>query len=144
MKSLAASLLLRYGLCPCPRKKRSRRRRSTRRGSNGSARLRAAVETNPGFGAEISTLELLDDSALWNAAQTRMPRTDSERMEELHRKQRVTGLSDAEAQELARLEEQYERVILVRSHSASLLEQRGHDIRRLTSSHENRRLAPGG
>jgi len=102
------------------------------------------VETNPGFGAEISTLELLDDSALWNAAQTRMPRTDSERMEELHRKQRVTGLSDAEAQELARLEEQYERVILVRSHSASLLEQRGHDIRRLTSSHENRRLAPGG
>lgn len=44
-----------------------------------------------------------------------------------------------EAEELARLEQQYERVILVRSHSTSLLEMRGQDIRSLTRS-----LAPGG
>lgn len=91
-----------------------------------SARLGAALEANPGLAAEIPHLRLLDDPALWNAAQTRMPQPDSERMEELHRKQRLTGLSEAEAQELARLEQQYERVILVRSHSALLLEQRGH------------------
>ena len=124
--------------------KTSDRKTSSKAGTDHGVRLRAAVETNPAFSAEISTLELLDDSALWNAAQTRMPQSDSERMEDLHRKKRVTGLSEAEAQELARLEQQYERVILVRSHSASLLQQRGHDIRRLTSSHEGRRLAPGG
>ena len=97
-----------------------------------STRLKAAVATHPAFDEEISSLALLDDSALWNAALTRMPEPDSERLEELHRKQRLTGLSEAEAHELARLEQQYDRVILVRSHSASLLQHRGHDIRRLT------------
>lgn len=106
-----------------------------------SAHLRAAVEANPAF--EIASLELLDDAALWNAAQTRMPPPDAEWMEELHRKQRLTGLSEAEAQELARLEQQYDRVILVRSHSTWLLEQRGHDIRRLIPNNESRRPASG-
>lgn len=101
------------------------------------------METNPALDAEISNLGLLDDSALWNAAQTKMPQSDSERMEELHRKQRLTGLSKAESEELSRLEQQYERVILVRSHSALLLEQRGHDIRRLTFNNKSRRPAPG-
>jgi prevent-host-death family protein len=112
--------------------------------SEGKSRLRAAVKTHPTFGPEISTLELLDDRALWNAAETEMPRSDSERMEKLHRTHRLTGLSEAEAQELARLEQQYERVILVRNHSTALLEQRGHDIRKLTSSKVSRGLAPGG
>jgi hypothetical protein len=107
-------------------------------------RLRTVLETNPAYDAEISALALLDDRALWNAAGTQMPPSDSERMEELHRKQRLTVLSEAEAEELARLEQQYERVILVRSHSASLLEQRGHDISSLTSRHERRNLASGG
>jgi hypothetical protein len=114
-----------------------------------SARLRAVVETSPAF--EVRSLELLDDSALWNAAQTRMPSSDADRMEDLHRRQRLTGLSEAESQELARLELQYERVILVRSHSTWLLEQRGHDIQRLISSNGSRRssgqlrrLMPGG
>lgn len=98
---------------------------------NRDVRLTAALATAPAFGAEIANLELLSDAALWNAAQTRMPPSDSERMEELHRKQRLTGLSEVEAEELARLEQQFERVILVRSHSTSLLEKRGHDIRSL-------------
>ena len=98
------------------------------------ARLKAVVETNPGFEKEISNLELLDDDALRMATQTGMPRLDSRRMEELHRRQRLTGLSDAEGQELSRLEQQYERVILVRSHSTWLLEQRGHDVHSLTSA----------
>ena len=91
--------------------------------------LSAAVGTNQALRAEISKLELLDDFALLMAAKTEMPPPDSKRMEELHRRQRLTGLSETEAQELSRLEQQFERVILVRSHSAWLLEQRGHDIR---------------
>ena len=109
-------------------------RRTGRKGvvdQGSSARLKAALKANPEFDAEILGLDLLDDAALWNAAQTTMPQADSERMEAFHRKQRLTGLSDAETQELARLVQQYDRVILVRTHSAELLEQRGHDIRRL-------------
>jgi hypothetical protein len=102
-----------------------------------STAVPAAKKLSPGLDAELSALELLDDSALWEAAETRLPQPDAERMEELHRKQRLTGLSEAEFQELSRLEQQSERVILVRSHAAFLLEQRGHDIRsylrRLTS-----------
>ena len=125
-----------------------KRKTSTRRANRQSApdrtsRLKAAVKANPALDAEISSLELLDDPALWNAAQTKMPAPDSKQMEELHRKQRLTGLSEAEAQELSRLEQQYERVILVRSHSAWLLEQRGHDIRPLISSPKSRKLARG-
>ena len=112
--------------------------------ANLDVRLRAAVETRPGLAAEVSNLELLDDQALWNAARTRMPSVDSERMEGLHRKQRLTGLSEAEAQELVRLEQQYERVLLVRSHSAFLLEQRGHDIRKLHTTVESHDLTSAG
>ncbi|HSS52918.1 MAG TPA: hypothetical protein VLX28_28575 [Thermoanaerobaculia bacterium] len=107
------------------------------------ARLRAAVKSRPALEAEISSLDRLGDAALWNAAQTRMPQPDSERMEELHRKQRLTGLSEAEAQELGRLEQQYDRVILVRSHSALLLKERGHDIQGLSSGIESRRPKNG-
>jgi len=100
--------------------------------------------TEEEIAAEISNLELLADDALWNVAQTRMPPSDSERTEELHRKKRVTGLPESEAQELARLEQQYERVILVRCHSTSLLAKRRHDMHNLISGDETRRSAPGG
>jgi hypothetical protein len=108
-----------------------------------NARLRTALESAPALDTEITSLELLEDSALWNAAQTRMPPADSKRLEELHRKQRLTGLSETESQELARLEQQYERVILVRSHSTWLLEQRGHDIHKLVSGKKSCRPASG-
>lgn len=115
-----------------------------RAAADPSSRLKSVLKANPALAAEISSLELLDDSALRKAAQTSMPPADSERLEGLHRKQRLTGLSEAEAQELARLEHQYERVILVRSHSAWLLTQRGHDIPSLTfSSGESREPASG-
>jgi prevent-host-death family protein len=119
-------------------------RRADRTAAADQSTHLAAVATHPAFDAEISSLALLDDSALWNAALTRMPQSDSERLEDLHRKQRLTGLSEAEAHEIARLEQQYDRVILVRSHSASLLQHRGHHIRRLTSTQESRRSAPRG
>jgi hypothetical protein len=76
-------------------------------------------------------LQLLDDSALWQAARNRLPLLDSERMEELHRIDRQAGLSEAEAQELADIESQYEKVVMARSHAARLLAERGHNIRSL-------------
>lgn len=83
--------------------------------------------------AEVSALRFLDDSSLSQAAQTLLSLAASERMEELHRTDRRAGLSEAEAQELADLERQYDRVLMVRSHAARLLAQRGCDIRGLIS-----------
>ncbi len=98
-----------------------------------STAVPAAEELSPDLTTEISALRFLDDAALWQAARTRLPLSESERMEELHRIDRRTGLSKAEAKELADLERQYEKVLLVRSHAAQLLAQRGHDIRGLIS-----------
>jgi hypothetical protein len=123
---------------PRPVRHRTSNLQSVRRPATDRSRLKAVVKGSPDLGAEISSLALLEDSALWNAAQTKMPKPDSERMEGLHRKQRLTGLSEAEAQELSQLERQYERVILVRTRSASLLEQRGHDISPLISTARSR------
>lgn len=92
-----------------------------------------AVPAAEEFGAEVSALRFLDDAALVQAARTRLALPDSERMEELHRTDRRAGLSESEAQELADLERQYERVLMVRSHAARLLAQRGHDISSLIS-----------
>lgn len=98
-----------------------------------STAVPAAEELSSDFGTEVSALRFLDDAALLQAARTRLPLPDSERMEELHRTDRRAGLSESEAQELADLERQYERVLMVRSHAARLLAQRGHDIRSLIS-----------
>jgi hypothetical protein len=98
-----------------------------------STAVPAAEELSPDLGAEVSSLRFLDDAALWQAARSRLPLPESERMEELHRTDRRAGLSEPEAQELADLERQYEKVLLVRSHAARLLAQRGHDIRGLIS-----------
>jgi len=92
-----------------------------------------AVPAEEDLGVEVSALHFLDDAALWQAARNRLPLPESDRMEELHRKDRRAGLSEAEAQELADLERQYEKVLLVRSHAARLLTQRGHDICSLLS-----------
>src|SRR5215218_1811113 len=98
-----------------------------------STAVPAAEELSPDLDAEVSSLRFLDDAALWQAARTRLPIPDSERMEELHRIDRRADLSGAEAQELADLERQYEKVLLVRSHAARLLAQRGQDIHGLLS-----------
>jgi hypothetical protein len=130
--------------CRPMRRTETSNQRADRRAAVGrGARLSAAVNSRPALEAEISSLDRLGDAALWNAAQTRMPQPESERMEELHRKQRLTGLSKGEAQELSRLEQQYDRVILVRSHSAFLLKERGHDIQGLASGSERHRPKNG-
>src|SRR5215218_8201701 len=68
-----------------------------------STAVPAAEELSPVLGAEVSALRFLDDTALWQAARTRLPQPESERMEELHRTDRRTGLSEVEAQELTDL-----------------------------------------
>ena len=82
----------------------------------------------------ISPLILLDDEALWRAARSRLAPEAAAEMERLHLKRQHEGLSEAEAQTLARLVRQYERAMLVRAQAAALLKQRGFDVSELIAS----------
>ena len=63
----------------------------------------------------ITSMQMMDDSSLWNAAQSRMPAEAVNDLEELNAKQRQNGLSATEADALAALVRQYERYMLVRA-----------------------------
>jgi plasmid stability protein len=91
-----------------------------------------AAETLPAdLAGVISPLALLSDEELWQAARSRLAPELAGEMEDLHRKRQQEGLSEAEAQTLARLVRQYERAMLVRAQAAALLRQRGQDVSEL-------------
>jgi hypothetical protein len=85
----------------------------------------------PDLNEALSALSLLDDEALWDAAQCHLPKQAAERMESLHCQRQ--GLTKAEAQKLETLVQQYERYMLVRAEAAALLKQRGHDVSKILS-----------
>ena len=82
----------------------------------------------------ISPLSLLDDDALWQAARSHLPQEAADQLESLHLKRQREGLAETESQTLAGLVRQYERAMLVRSQSAALLKQRGHDVSNLATA----------
>ena len=76
----------------------------------------------------LSPLALLNDEALWRSARSTFPPDAAGQLEELHLKEQREGLTEAEAEITASLEQQYERVMLVRAQAAALLKQRGYDV----------------
>ncbi|MEW5941190.1 MAG: hypothetical protein AB1750_16120 [Chloroflexota bacterium] len=84
--------------------------------------------------AMLEDLSLLDDKSLRRAARTKMKASESAQMEKLHLKRQQVGLNASEAQALANLVRQYEKIMLVRAQSAALLKQRGHDISELLAT----------
>lgn len=84
--------------------------------------------------AAISSLALLDDTALWRTARVVFPPDAAQQLEELHVKRQREGLTDAEAQIVAALTQQYERTMLIRAQATALLKQRGHDVSSLLTS----------
>lgn len=84
----------------------------------------------------IDALSMLDDDDLWRAARHGLAPDKAEAIEELHVKRQREGLSASELEALATLMKEYTRVMLVRSRSAALLEQRGHDVSELCEEHE--------
>ena len=84
----------------------------------------------------ISALHLLDDEALWRAARTCLAPEKAADLEELHIKRQAEGLSASEAESLTTLMNEYTRTMLVRSRSAALLKQRGHDVSGLIQGNE--------
>lgn len=84
----------------------------------------------------IAALHLLSDEELWRAAKQCLAPEKSSEIEELHRRRQRDGLSASELEALATLMKEYTRTILVRSRSAALLKQRGHDVSELCEEHE--------
>ncbi len=78
--------------------------------------------------AAIAPLAVLDDEALWRAARSRLPATAVARLQALHDKRDVEGLTSSEQETLAALLRQYDRSMLVRARAAQLLHERGHDV----------------
>ena len=79
----------------------------------------------------IDSLVVLDDAALWQAAESRLADDIASELEALHDKRDGVGLTDSESQQLAALLRRYERHLLVRAQAAALLRERGHDVTRL-------------
>lgn len=84
----------------------------------------------------IAALHLLADEDLWRAAGQRLAAEKAGLIEELHFKRQREGLSASEVEALATLMREYTRVLLVRSRSAALLKERGHDVSRLLQDDE--------
>lgn len=86
--------------------------------------------------AAIGALPVLADEDLWRAARQRLAADKATAIEQLHHKRQSEGLSSTEAERLTMLMQEYTRVMLVRSRSAALLQQRGHDVSTLLEEHE--------
>jgi predicted transcriptional regulator len=84
----------------------------------------------------IAALHLLGDEDLWRAAKQSLAPEKATDLEELHIKRQSEGLSAPEVEALATLMKEYTRIMLVRSRSAALLKQRGHDVSGLLKGYE--------
>ena len=90
----------------------------------------------PEIAKEIAHLEHLDDASLWQTAQASLTAEMSDRLEQMHFKQRREGLSEIESHTLAALVRQYEQTMLIRAQAAMLLKKRGHDVSKLVNATE--------
>ncbi|WP_437992299.1 hypothetical protein [Sorangium sp. So ce145] len=84
----------------------------------------------------IAALHLLGDEELWRAARQGLAPEKAADLEALHLKRQSDGLSASDVEALATLMKEYTRIMLVRSRSAALLKQRGHDVSVLHQGHE--------
>lgn len=96
-----------------------------------AAAVPATTELSSELDNELGQLVLLDDNALWRAAQSHLSNDIAEQLEMLHLRRQREGLSPVEESELETNVRQYERAMLIRAQAAALLSQRGVDVSRL-------------
>jgi hypothetical protein len=82
----------------------------------------------------VSALHLLNDTALWRAAQSPLPTEVASQIENLHLKRQFEGLTPNETQILSALMRRYEQTLLVRAQATLLLKERGHDVSGLVAT----------
>jgi plasmid stability protein len=93
-----------------------------------------AATLPPDLNEALSSLALLDDEALWRAAQSHLPLEAAAEMERLHLKRQREGLTESEDETVSHLVQQYERYMLVRAQATTLLQERGYVISALKAS----------
>lgn len=76
----------------------------------------------------LDSLDLLDNPALWEIAQSNRPEAVAAEIETLTQKQQQEALSDEEAKKLTELTQEHERLITLRNQALILLKERGYDI----------------
>lgn len=81
----------------------------------------------------VDSLELLDNPALWEIAQSNRPEAVAAEIETLNQKQQQDALSDEEATKLTELTQEHERLIILRNQALILLKERGYDISGMNS-----------
>lgn len=77
---------------------------------------------------ELDQLTLLNDTELWQAAQTKLGEEAAAQMQTLVWKQQRDGLTTREQNKAEKLIQRYNRTMLVRAKAAVLLKTRGFDI----------------
>jgi hypothetical protein len=82
----------------------------------------------PELANDIAALALLNDAALWRAAQSTTPLSNQKRLDLLLDEKSRGALTARGQQQLEQLLSEYERVVLTRAQAALLLQQRGYDI----------------
>jgi len=84
--------------------------------------------------AAVRPLSELEDTDLWEAAESHLTEAERNRLEELHWLRQSQALTPSEDAERRDLLQQYEVRMLVRATAMATLKHRGHDISKLLAS----------
>lgn len=88
----------------------------------------------PALQHELDSLSGQSAEILWELAQSRVAEQHIDRLDALSGDRQLRSLTPAEQDELLKLLQECDRVMLVRAQAALLLKQRGHDISSLFQS----------
>ena len=93
-----------------------------------SAALSAPPDLPPDLADELAAMNLMNDEALWAAAEPSVSPAQGRRMRQLTHAGGARSLTNAESAEMAHLLELRDRAILRRARALAILSQRGHAI----------------
>ncbi len=82
----------------------------------------------PDLQYELAALQNANDEDLWTVAQEQMPAAQWRRHQQLLRKNQSRVLKELEREELSRLRDMADRLVMRRSYALALLKWRGHTL----------------
>jgi hypothetical protein len=88
----------------------------------------------PDIHARLEQLSVLTDEELWKAATAQAAEEDNDLMQKLLDKRQREGLTSNEEEQIQVLSNYFKQIMMVRSKSAAILSERGHDVSILAPS----------
>ncbi len=80
------------------------------------------------FQTDISSMDRLDDTALWRVAKSKSTETEMRSCQELLDKRADGTITSTESEKLKALQTDFDRLMLCKAHAASLLRWRGYTL----------------